>query len=607
MVATRLNITHHVHWETDLFELIAEGPDSGDRCKLTMAVDQPYRLGRGPQCDMPVPWDRYIARTHCEVSFDGTLLQVNQLPTAHNPVFLEGQASAEFQVPIGGQFVIGDTVFRLHSSRIDPDSSADQPIEEVTFDRQELQRIRFLNADKQIEVLTHLPEVIWGARTDEELNHRLVNLVLAGVVEAEAVAVVQFTDDDQIEVSHWDRRNEAAGGIRPSGRLVSDALKKRRNSVLHIWERQVGRGDTEYTVAGDFDWAFCTPVQEARSKPWGIYVAGQMNPSIQSNGSERSHLEANVKFAELVAEIISSVKRLNTLERRQAGLRQFFAPPILSALGDDLNTELLEPRECDVTVMFCDLRGFSQQAEGAAGDLIGLLNRVSQALGVMTLHILRHGGVTGDFQGDAALGFWGWPIDSDDSTLAACRAALGIRKAFSQTYQQSNHPLANFQMGIGIAHGRAVAGKIGTSEQVKVTVFGPVVNLASRLEGMTSQLRVPIIMDEKTANLVRERMNPSEGRARRLAKVLPFGLETPVLVSELVPPESDCPELTTQHLQQYDQGVDCFIAGDWEKAYQCLHTMPATDRAQDFLTMLIAQQNRVAPSDWDGVVTLANK
>ncbi len=160
---------------------------------------------------------------------------------------------------------------------------------------------------------------------------------------------------------------------------------------------------------------------------------------------------------------------------------------------------------------------------------------MSRALGVMTNQILKHGGVTGDFQGDAAMGFWGWPFASPESPIAACRAALGIRAAFRETFGRVDHPLGSFQVGIGVAHGRAVAGKIGTSEQVKVTVFGPVVNLASRLEGMTKQLRVPIVLDEATAAIVSARMDHKEGRTRRLARVLPYGTETPVLVSELLP------------------------------------------------------------------------
>ncbi|HLQ43559.1 MAG TPA: adenylate/guanylate cyclase domain-containing protein, partial [Planctomycetaceae bacterium] len=358
---------------------------------------------------------------------------------------------------------------------------------------------------------------------------------------------------------------------------------------------------SEYTAAAELDWAFCTPVLDGPQATWGMYVAGKQGQPL-ANGDTRvvetAHLKADVKFTELVAEIISSVRRLNLLERQQAVLRQFFAPTILSAFGHELNTEALAPRECDVTVMFCDLRGFSHHSEESAGDLIGLLNRVSQALGVMTSHILQHRGVTGDFQGDAALGFWGWPFSSDEAPLQACRAALGIRKAFAETLQQPGHPLANFQMGIGVAHGRAVAGKIGTAEQVKVTVFGPVVNLASRLETMTSQLRVPILLDETLTRLVRERLDPREGRVRRLAKVLPIGLETPVMVSELLPPADDLRELTDAHLARYEQGVEDFIAGRWETAYRCLHDMPATDRAQDFLLALIAQHNRKAPADW---------
>jgi adenylate cyclase len=53
--------------------------------------------------------------------------------------------------------------------------------------------------------------------------------------------------------------------------------------------------------------------------------------------------------------------------------------------------------------------------------------------------------------------------------------------------------------------------------------------------------------------------------------------------------------------------VEQFIAGRWEDAYRCLHEMPAGDRAQDFLGMLIAQHNRVAPANWDGIVRLPSK
>src|SRR5207248_6514807 len=109
-----------------------------------------------------------------------------------------------------------------------------------------------------------------------------------------------------------------------------------------------------------------------------------------------------------------------------------FSPVVLEALGSQEADEALAPREADVTVLFCDLRGFTAKSEQAAGDLFGLLTRVSQALGVMTHHILDQGGVVGDFHGDAAMGFWGWPIAQPDAIERACRAALGIRAAFEE-------------------------------------------------------------------------------------------------------------------------------------------------------------------------------
>src|SRR5262249_16414448 len=159
------------------------------------------------------------------------------------------------------------------------------------------------------------------------------------------------------------------------------------------------------------------------------------------------------------------------------------------------------------------------------------------------------GGVVGDFHGDAAMGFWGWPIAHPDMVERACRAALSIRSEFEAAARREGHPLADFRIGIGVATGRAVAGKIGTPDQVKVTVFGRVVNLASRLEGMTKIFSSPILLDDPTAQVVRQKMPPSLARCRRVAVVKPYGLETPLTVHELLPPAEEFPLMQKEHLE----------------------------------------------------------
>ena len=591
-----------------MFELIAQGPQPAQRWRKDVPAGGPYVLGRSVEADFPVPWDRGISRQHLSLQVGHESLSIARINGNSNPVFVDGEARESFTVAPGARFAIGETTFTLRvTSR---SAAADRtPVEQAVFDSQTLRAVRFDDADRRIEVLTRLPDVILGTSSTEEIHQRVVDLVLTGVPRAEAAAIVTGRQPHEVSILYQDRRHPLEGRLQPSGRLVAECLRSGR-SILHVWDATAA--ESPFTVAAESDWAFCTPLEVTDSQATGLYVAGRREMSVAALQNQQrirsaDALQADVKFAELVAEILNSVLRLKTLERQTAGLKQFLAPPILAALGEKFDSKLLEPRECIATVLFCDLRGFSAKAEKASGDLVGLLERVSQALGVMTREILAHNGVTGDFLGDAALGFWGWPISSDEAPLDACRAALAIRKAFADAAADSDHPLRDFRVGIGIAHGPAVAGKIGTVEQVKFTVFGPIVNLASRLEGMSKQLRVPILIDEATSAIVRDRLSKSVGRVRNLARVLPYGSERPLVVSELLPSASDLPELSDEDLATYEAAFEAFSAGRWDEAYRLLHRLPAEDRAPDFLNQIITSQNRVAPPGWDGIVKMPSK
>jgi adenylate cyclase len=239
--------------------------------------------------------------------------------------------------------------------------------------------------------------------------------------------------------------------------------------------------------------------------------------------------------------------------------------------------------------------------------LLGLLQRVSGALGVMTRCILEQGGVVGDFHGDAAMGFWGWPLAQPDAVQRACRAALAIRAEFGGETRGTADPLADFQIGIGLASGPAVAGKIGTSDQVKVTVFGPVVNRAARLESMTKQLHAPILLDKASAAVLRDTMPAEEARLRRVAVVQPYGIDVPLEVHELLLPEAQYPQLPDEAIRWYEQALDSLLDGRWQESLQALHRVPAEDQVKDFLTVFIARHDRVPPADWDGVISLSSK
>jgi serine/threonine protein kinase len=292
---------------------------------------------------------------------------------------------------------------------------------------------------------------------------------------------------------------------------------------------------------------------------------------------------------------------------RDRALGQIFSPTILRQLTDS-NPDLdLPPAEADLTILFCDLHELSHGVASEAERLLSLLNQVGQALGVMTQNILDQEGTLGDFHGFTAMGFWGWPLPQPDAVERACRAALGIRSYFGAVGREPGHPLAGFQAGIGIASGRAVAGIIGSGNQVKVTVVGPAVSLASVLESMTRQWGVSIVIDEATAARLSGGSNSSWCRCRRLAPVQPRGMTTRVTVSELLPSAAESGALPEHSRRDYEAALDAFVAGRWDAATSLLQRVPPQDGGRRFLNAFMERHQNSPPVSWNGVVVLEEK
>jgi adenylate cyclase len=598
-------------------EIIAQGAEATSQSRRTLRKHETFRLGRDP-AGWCISWEPWLSRHHVELTWDGDSLKATTLPDAKNPVFFRGEPAGNFAMRRGECFVVGATTFRLNADEASsptPTPLVDNAaiLHSFTVSAEELRQVPFRDAPRRLDVLTHLTKLIFGAVNDEELHAQATELLLEGVRGADAVAWVAIDETackTELRVLHGDRRRLLDEDFRPSRRLVQEAVLHKHDSVVHVWTEAEAESMQQFTMQGNFDWAFCTPLRSEVCKGQGLYVTGrstESEPSALLAPWRTNELSEDVKFTELVADILGAMLQTQMLQHRQSVLSHFFSPNVLQLLATTDPETALHPRETQVTSLFCDLRGFSQKVENAARNLPEILERVSAALGVMSTAILRQKGVVADFLGDCAMGFWGWPIPQPDDALRACAAALDIRKAFEEFSRIPGHPLADFRVGVGIATGQAVAGQIGSRDQVKVTAFGPSVNLASRLEGLTKKLRVPVLLDEETTRMVVASMPADAGRCRRLARVRPFGLQAPLTVSELLPPADVDPTHTTEHIALYESALDAFLAGRWSEAYELLHQIPAQDLGKDFLVSYILQHNHSPPQGWDGVIAIEAK
>ncbi|MFO0871668.1 MAG: adenylate/guanylate cyclase domain-containing protein, partial [Pirellulales bacterium] len=567
----------------------------------------------GRDCDpWSVSWDPHISRQHARLICRGERVDVQLLPGARNPLFHRGRAVTSCTLRGGESFVIGSTTFTFEHSAIDFAPGGAQPVERRAFDSHALRSQRFVYTSERLDMLTRLPELLADVVSEDDWVVQLVSLVLAGVPRADAAALV-VTDESGhgVTLRHWDRRGPATPEhvFAPRAALIHQATASRA-TVLHAWNAEGGA------------WAYCTPLPGQASRGWALYVAGESSggaaterprpdsspataPSLDSTvpAAHAALLEDDVKFTELLAATAGRLRDTQRLLRRQAGLRPFFSPVVLEALGERDPDEVLAPREIAAAVLFCDLRGFSRAAERQAHDLHGLLRRVSDALGAMTRHILATGGVIGDFHGDAAMGFWGWPLPQPDAAERACRAALAIRGEFAAAAQRPDHPLAGFQVGLGLATGSAVAGKIGSSDQVKVTAFGPVVNRAARLETLTKRLGAPILLDGPTARAAADTLPSTVARVRRIVPIRPRGFASVVDVCELIDvtdPAAACPSSLQQ--QHWEQIITAFLTGDWPRASALLAELTPHDRVARFLQSYLRERDSRPPLDWTGSI-----
>lgn len=592
-------------------DLIAQGPEPDQRWRRHLTLGESVELGRsGAQWN--APWDPNISRRHALLVWQNQQLEVCRIEGARNEIFCDGKPNSKFQITAGQHFVIGNTTFSVVEENVDLTIDAPTPASEQSFSSSFLKQLRFSDAERRMAVICQLPEIIDGASSENELHGRLTTVLLSGIRNAAETAIIECQYDQEnvsgFTVKYWDRRRILGKPFQASEKLIRQAIQTKQ-TVLHVWSKN-SRASQLQTISIDVgDWAFACPIESQGKIQQVIYVAGTQSSLSESNTPQQTATgyRDDIKFAELIASTVSKILALKELERSQSSLRQFFSPVVLEVLAGRDPEQVLAPRKTEVSVLFCDLQGFSRRSEQQSADLIGLLSRVSQALGVTTHHILSNSGVVGDFHGDAAMGFWGWPLETENYPLQACLAALGIRQAMLAAAADPSHILSDFQFGMGIAMGEAVAGKIGTSDQVKVTVFGPVVNLAARLESMTRILHAPILLDQTTANWVRQHVPQTVARVRRIARVKPYGLETPLEVSELLPPSSADNSLSDKDIANYELALGALYSGDWRQAFQLLHLVPAEDRVKDFLTVFIAQHNRTAPPNWDGVIHLGQK
>ena len=198
-------------------------------------------------------------------------------------------------------------------------------------------------------------------------------------------------------------------------------------------------------------------------------------------------------------------------ERRQVrdAFSHYLSPVLVEQLARNPEQLKLGGEIKSMSILFSDIRGFTQISEIFKDDPRGLTHMVNRYFTKMTDRILHRGGTIDKYMGDAVMAFWNAPLDDPDHARHMCEAALdmldGLKKLnlqLGRDAEEQGKPFVEIDIGIGLNTGECIVGNMGSDQRFMYSVIGDDVNLASRLEAQCRTYGVTIIVSENTYEMV---------------------------------------------------------------------------------------------------------
>ena len=278
------------------------------------------------------------------------------------------------------------------------------------------------------------------------------------------------------------------------------------------------------------------------------------------NGAE-DFLSRPIRPALLMARLSASLEKKRL---REKVFEQHFTRELARELARNPDPMKMQARQANVSLMFCDIRGFSSISErlGPAQTIDWL----SGVMGDFSSVVIDHGGVLVDYTGAELMAMWGAPNEQPNHAELACQAALEILRSLASLNEKWRSIVgAETEVGIGINSGEALVGNVGTHRKFKYGSLGTAVNLASRVQGATKFLKTSLLITGDTAEKVRA-VFPT----RRLCQVRVQNIKAAVHLHELEVPGTydDWIRLSAD----YEKALNVFEGGDFVEARDLLST-----------------------------------
>lgn len=291
---------------------------------------------------------------------------------------------------------------------------------------------------------------------------------------------------------------------------------------------------------------------------------------------------------------------------------RYVSPALLEQLVQDSSRLRLGGETREMSIMFCDIRGFTSLSETM--DAQALTHFINSFLTPMTERILAHQGTIDKYIGDCVMAFWNAPLPDPLHAERAVRAALDMHSALGALNQRwskeaaaAGRHFSEVAIGIGIATGPCCVGNLGSEQRFDYSVLGDDVNLASRLESQTKVYGTPLIVSETTQAMIQQFATLELDLLRVKGKLRPTRIFA-VLGDEQTAGQMWFSELAEDHHRALKE----LHNQDWPQA--AMHLDALVSKAPPFMRKVyelyrarVSQFANAPPGTWDGVIVADHK
>jgi class 3 adenylate cyclase len=317
------------------------------------------------------------------------------------------------------------------------------------------------------------------------------------------------------------------------------------------------------------------------------------------------------EIGQLTTAFNNMVEQLRHKEHLRETFGRYVDPRVVEGLIDPQSLAASDGERRVMTVLFCDMKGFTSLSEGTTPQ--GLVKVMNHYLSTMSGPIRSHRGIIDKYIGDAIMAYWGPPFtEHSEQARLACLAAVemadrgtALRTELPELLGVRTVP-SDCEVRIGIATGEVLVGSIGSEFMMSYTVMGDAVNLASRLENANKFYGSHSLASEAAITAAGDAIE-----AREIDRLVVAGQTRPETVFEIIGRAGELTEQQQVLLGRYAEGLAAYRARRWDEARRAfqaaLEAVPGDGPSMAMAQRVENFQANPPPAEWDGSWRLDQK